>query len=89
MWRSASFRHGDPGPASPPIRSRSVSATFFALCERSMVFWDWAQGVVVGSGMFVLALGLMGLRDFIVVNEIPIADVRFDLRHLWFNKARH
>lgn len=43
--------------------------------RRRMLLWDWTQGIIVGSGMFVLALGLIGLRDFIVVNGIPIGDV--------------
>eukprot|EP00039_Didymoeca_costata_P027205 m.17760 g.17760 ORF g.17760 m.17760 type:complete len:916 (+) comp6103_c0_seq1:166-2913(+) len=36
--------------------------------------WDCAEGAFVGVLIFCLALGILGLRDFIVAHDIPIAD---------------
>lgn len=38
------------------------------------LLWDCVQGIFIGVGVFCLALGLLGLRDFIVANRLPIGD---------------
>ena len=51
----------------------SATATWTAVLQG--LAWDWLEGVFGGSCIFVLFLSLLGLRDFIVVNDLAIADV--------------
>jgi hypothetical protein len=37
--------------------------------------WDWVEGVGFGFTIFILALSLLGLRDFVVAHGIAGADV--------------
>eukprot|EP00051_Salpingoeca_urceolata_P014564 m.185702 g.185702 ORF g.185702 m.185702 type:complete len:1003 (+) comp18122_c2_seq11:419-3427(+) len=36
--------------------------------------WSWIEGTGVGAVIFCSVLGVLGLRDFIVANELPFAD---------------